>query len=61
MHEYSAWMRKWAWAISLVLAIIGTGLILPLFVNAVDLRLLWVLPLGWVIFYFVLRRSPKGP
>ncbi len=47
----AAWMRRWAWAIALVLTMVAFGVLLPIF----GPRLLVVLPLSWLITFFSVR------
>jgi hypothetical protein len=51
----AAWIRRWAWAISLVLTIVGFGIVLPFTTHPFGPSLLVRVPLAWFIIYAATR------
>ena len=56
-QDFSAWLRKRAWAIAMVLTVIG--IILPIADH--PYRLLWTMPITWLVIFIVVRIAAKFP
>jgi hypothetical protein len=60
MSEYAEFIRRWAWAISLGGALLGTALVLPWFTDPISWATLVTVLLGWLGIYVVVRIGARG-
>lgn len=55
MRQNARFIRRWAWAISLVFTLIGVGLVLPAFTDPIGWGTLITLLLSWLGIYAAVR------
>jgi uncharacterized membrane protein YjfL (UPF0719 family) len=60
MSEYAEFIRRWAWAISLGGALLGTALVLPWFTDPISWATLVTVLLGWLGIYVVVRIGARA-
>lgn len=55
MRQNARFIRRWAWVISLVITLIGTGLVLPAFRDPIGWGTLITLLLSWLVIFAAVR------
>jgi uncharacterized membrane protein YjfL (UPF0719 family) len=55
MRKYAEFIRRWAWAISLGGALLGTALVVPWFTDPISWATLVTVLLSWLGIYVVVR------
>jgi hypothetical protein len=55
MRQNARFIRRWAWAISLVLTLIGVGLVRPAFRDPISWGTLITLLLSWLVIFAAVR------
>jgi uncharacterized membrane protein YjfL (UPF0719 family) len=60
MRKYAEFIRRWAWAISLGGALLGTALVLPWFTDPISWATLVTFLLCWLGIYVAVRIGARA-
>jgi uncharacterized membrane protein YjfL (UPF0719 family) len=60
MRKYAEFIRRWAWAISLGGALLGTALVLPWFIDPIGWATLVTVLLSWLAVYVAVRIAARA-